>query len=80
MKQGRPVRDTTSGNKTSFAGGTAPGYTTSQPISRGVSPSAVSQIGLQYVNSQPMPLYEGRGLKAPMVSQTTSNKGSQGKY
>lgn len=67
MKQGRAVRDVSESSKT-------------EPVSRGVNKSFVSDIGLQQVRSGSIPMYEGRGLKAPMVSQNTSNKGSQGKY
>lgn len=56
------------------------GSTKVEPVSKAVSEEYVSQLGLQYVNYNGVPMYEGRGLKAPMVSQTTSNKGSQGKY
>lgn len=67
MKQGRANRDVMESSKT-------------EPVSRGVNKSFVSDIGLQQVRTSSVPMYEGRGLKAPMVSQKTSNKGSQGKY
>ena len=67
MKQGRPSRDVSESYKT-------------EPASKAVSPRGVSAIGLQYVNCKEIPVYEGRGLQAPMKSVKTSNKGSQGNY
>jgi hypothetical protein len=68
MKQGRATRDVNESSKT-------------EPVSRGVNKSFVSDIGSQVIRpGGSVPMYEGRGLKAPMVSQKTSNKGSQGKY
>jgi hypothetical protein len=48
-------------------------------VSKAVSESYVSQLGGQYVNYTQIPMYEGRGLKAPMVSQKSHKAGSQGK-
>lgn len=57
------------------------GATKVEPKSRGVNVTAVANMG----NSQhyapgngPSPLYQGRGLKAPMVGTTTHKAGSQG--
>jgi len=66
MKQGRPTRDVNESWKT-------------EPVSRGVSPKAVSDIGIHQIRTVSIPMYEGRGLKAPMVSQATHKAGSQGK-
>lgn len=55
------------------------GSTKQEPVPKAVSESAVSQIGLaQGVRSEP--LYEGRGLSAPMVGTTTHKSGSQGSH
>lgn len=76
MKQGRAT--------TSIAGSTKV-----EPQSKAVNPEAAAQIGIKQgnhatdcgtVNVKHVPLYEGRGLKAPMVSVTTHKAGSQGKH
>lgn len=67
MKQGRAT--------TSIVGSTKV-----EPISHKVSVEAVSEIGLQVVRATSLPLYQGRGLEAPMVSETSHKTGSQGKY
>lgn len=51
-----------------------------EPIAHAVNPAAVSEIGNAQVRGNSMPLYEGRGLEAPMQSCTTHKTGSQGKY
>jgi hypothetical protein len=59
------------------------GSTKIEPISRAVSPAAVADMGNQqhYAKGNgPIPLYEGRGLKAPMVGSTSHKAGSQGKH
>jgi hypothetical protein len=67
------------------------GSTKVEPNSRGVSPCSVAQIGIMQGNhvsdgepqNQPYhskPLYEGRGLKAPMVGETSHRSGSQGRH
>lgn len=66
MKQGRATRDVRESSKT-------------EPVSKAVSPSFVSEIGIQQVRSASIPMYEGRGLKAPMKSVATHKAGSQGK-
>lgn len=62
------------------------GATKVEPNPKGVSPAAVSRIGLKQgdhamdhgtVRVKHIPLYEGRGLKAPMVGVTVHKKGSQ---
>lgn len=67
MKQGRAT--------TSFVGSTK-----TEPVSNAVNPAAVSEIGIHQVRTNSLPLYEGRGLQAPMVSETTHKSGSQGKH
>ena len=66
MKQGRATRDVSESSKT-------------EPVSRGVNKSFVSDIGSQVLRSTSVPMYEGRGLKAPMKSIATHKAGSQGK-
>ena len=66
MKQGRATRDVSESSKT-------------EPVSRGVNPAFTADIGIQQVRTNSIPMYEGRGLKAPMVSQVTHKAGSQGK-
>jgi hypothetical protein len=66
MKQGRPARDVRESSKT-------------EPVSRAVNPSFVGDIGIQQVRTNSVPMYEGRGLKAPMKSIATHKAGSQGK-
>jgi hypothetical protein len=66
MRQGRATRDVMESSKT-------------EPVSRAVNKSFVSDIGLQQVRTSSVPMYEGRGLKAPMKSVTTHKAGSQGK-
>lgn len=51
-----------------------------EPISHGVNVAAVAELGVHEVRTTSLPLYEGRGLKAPMVGETTHKSGSQGKY
>lgn len=54
--------------------------TKQEPVSKAVSPGAVSRMGSAMApGTRSEPLYEGRGLKAPMVSTTTHKAGSQGK-
>ena len=57
------------------------GSTKQEPVSKAVSPGAVSQMGNHVGPAQAVKaLYEGRGLKAPMVSETCHPAGSQGKH
>ena len=67
MKQGRAT--------TSIVGSTK-----SEPTSRAVNPAAVAELGIDESRIKSMPLYEGRGLQAPMVSETSHKSGSQGKH
>jgi len=66
MKQGRATRDMSESSKT-------------EPVSRGVNPAYTAELGIKQVRTNSVPMYEGRGLKAPMVSQATHKAGSQGK-
>lgn len=56
------------------------GSTKVEPNPKAVSPGAVSSIGIQTVRTTSKPMYEGRGLKAPMAKETRHNRGSQGKH
>lgn len=56
------------------------GSTKTEPRSQAVNPGAAASIGIQEVRTKSEPLYEGRGLKAPMVGQTNHKAGSQGKH
>ncbi len=55
------------------------GSTKQEPISHKVNVGAVSEIGIHQVHTRgtSAPLYEGRGLEAPMKSVTIHPKGSQ---
>lgn len=65
MKQGRAT--------TSMVGSTK-----TEPVSRAVSPGAVSRMGtIVAPGTKPEQMYEGRGLQAPMKSVTHYPKGSQ---
>lgn len=56
------------------------GDTKREPIAHAVNVAAVSEIGIHQVRSTSLPLYEGRGLEAPMQGTTTYQSGSQGKH
>jgi hypothetical protein len=56
------------------------GSTKQEPVSRAVNVAAVSEIGIHEVRVNSLPLYEGRGLEAPMAGETSHKTGSQGKY
>lgn len=57
------------------------GSTKQESISRAVSPGAVSRMGsAMSPQTKPEQMYEGRGLKAPMVGTTSHKAGSQGKH
>jgi len=51
-----------------------------EPIPHAVCPAAVADIGIQQIRGSSLPLYEGRGLEAPMVGTTIHESGSQGKH
>jgi hypothetical protein len=66
------------------------GATKVEPHGRGVSPAAVSMIGISQgnhaadgghtVRNVSRPVFSERGVQAPMKGQTTHHKGSQGRY
>lgn len=51
-----------------------------EPIAHAVNPAAVSEIGIHSIRANSLPLYEGRGLEAPMQGTTIHHTGSQGKH
>lgn len=51
-----------------------------EPNSKAVSPRAASDIGVQHIYTNSEPLYEGRGIEAPMQGTTNHPTGSQGKH
>lgn len=67
MKQGRASPDSASGQKR-------------EPIAHRVNIEKVADIGNQVIRTTSLPLYEGRGLEAPMQGTTTHPHGSQGKH
>ncbi len=56
------------------------GSTKIEPRSHAINPEAVANIGVQHHYTTSVPMYEGRGLKAPMVGETSHPSGSQGKH
>lgn len=56
------------------------GSTKTEPRSNAVNVHAVAEMGTQVVRTTSIPMYEGRGLEAPMVGETSHKCGSQGKY
>lgn len=65
------------------------GSTKTEPISKAVNPAYPGQLGIHQGNhaddgdtprTGAVPMYEGRGLSAPMVSETSHPAGSQGKH
>jgi len=51
-----------------------------EPIAHAVNPAAVAEIGIHEARVTSLPLYEGRGLEAPMQGTTIHHCGSQGKH
>ena len=51
-----------------------------EPIAHAVNPAAVAEIGVHQICGTSLPLYEGRGLEAPMQGTTNHPTGSQGKH
>lgn len=56
------------------------GSTKQEPVSKAVNVKAAANIGLAAGKGPPTPMYEGRGLKAPMAGTSTHKAGSQGKH
>lgn len=63
------------------------GSTKTEPVSHAVPPAYPAGLGIMQgnhadtgmVNVRQIPMYEGRGLKAPMAATTIHRAGSQGK-
>lgn len=55
------------------------GSTKVEPVSTKVNPGGVSEIGA-HVAMNPSPVFEGRGVRAPMAGTTIHHTGSQGKH
>lgn len=51
-----------------------------EPNSQGINPHYAADIGLQHVYVRSEPMYEGRGIEAPVAGTTTHHCGSQGKH
>lgn len=51
-----------------------------EPVSRAVPPAYTAELGILESRTKKIPMYEGRGLEAPMVGQTNHKCGSQGRY
>lgn len=56
------------------------GSTKVEPRSRAVNPAAAAEEGIIEHRHTSLPLYEGRGLEAPMRGSTIHHCGSQGKH
>lgn len=56
------------------------GSTKTEPVSKAVNPEYTADLGIKHINYNNVPMYEGRGLKAPMVGATSHKSGSQGKH
>lgn len=67
--------------KQGSASSSSSGSTKTEPMSKAISPGAVSRIGNAVsVDTRPEPIVMGQGLKAPMAGQSSHKSGSQGKY
>ena len=67
MRQGRASTDKVTGTKV-------------EPNPHAVSPEAVEELGDALAYRKHTTVYQGRGLKAPMVGETQHHCGSQGKH
>lgn len=67
MKQGQASTNVSAGTKV-------------EPRPKAVLPEAVANIGMQKIYYKPIPIYEGRGLKAPMSGEECHPCGSQGRH
>lgn len=56
------------------------GSTKIEPRSHAVNVAAVAEEGIVELRANSLPLYQGRGLEAPMASSTIHHCGSQGKH
>jgi hypothetical protein len=67
MKQGRATSNKSAGTQPT-------------PVSRGVNVEHAASIGLKHIRTVNLPMYEGRGIEAPMQHEESYESGSQGKY
>lgn len=51
-----------------------------EPKSRAVPPAYPAELGILESRIRSVPMYEGRGLEAPMVGSTVHKSGSQGRH
>lgn len=51
-----------------------------EPVSRAVPPAYPAELGILESRTKKIPMYEGRGLEAPMAGCKTHKCGSQGRY
>ena len=51
-----------------------------EPVSRAVPPAYPAELGILESRRVKVPMYEGRGLEAPMNQCKTHKSGSQGRY
>ena len=56
------------------------GSTKVEPKAHAVNPGAVSEMGMQVIRHSQIPIYEGRGLEAPMAGCESHAAGSQGRH
>jgi hypothetical protein len=56
------------------------GSTKVEPKSKAVNVSYVAECGIHGIRYGSIPMYEGRGLEAPMAGSETHPRGSQGKH
>lgn len=56
------------------------GSTKVEPQSKAVNLEYVAECGIHQVRATSVPMYEGRGLEAPMVGTEIHHSGSQGKH
>lgn len=51
-----------------------------EPVSRAVPPAYPVELGILESRVRKVPMYEGRGLEAPMAGECVHKSGSQGRY
>lgn len=56
------------------------GSTKVEPTAKAVNVAYVAECGIHQIRYNAIPMYEGRGLEAPMAGSETHHCGSQGKY
>jgi hypothetical protein len=56
------------------------GSTKVEPSAKAVNIEHVAEMGIHQVRHTSVPMYEGRGLEAPMAGSEVHHCGSQGKH